>query len=115
MGTQTREPRLAAAANKTNRNNLTGAGNAVGRSCLKIGFPQIQATQAGIAKRRSNLSAFTLFEIMVALCVVAILTTFAIPGFKKISDDIKINTTVNDTLALVKSIRAHYLIFRISR
>lgn len=52
---------------------------------------------------------------MVALCVVAILTTFAIPGFKKISDDIKINTTVNDTLALVKSIRAHYLIFRISR
>ena len=54
---------------------------------------------------------FTLFEIMVALCVVAILSAFAIPGFKKISDDMKINQTVNDTLALIKSMRSYYLIF----
>jgi prepilin-type N-terminal cleavage/methylation domain-containing protein len=56
-------------------------------------------------------SGFTLIEIVVTLCIVAILTAIAIPGFKKATEDFRVNTTLEDTLAILKTCRAYYLIF----
>jgi hypothetical protein len=42
---------------------------------------------------------------------VAILTAIAIPGFKKTTEDFRLNTTLEDTLDIMKACRAYYLIF----
>jgi prepilin-type N-terminal cleavage/methylation domain-containing protein len=56
-------------------------------------------------------SGFTLIEIVVALCIVAILTAIAIPGFKKATEDFRLNSTLEDTLDILKACRTYYLIF----
>jgi prepilin-type N-terminal cleavage/methylation domain-containing protein len=58
-----------------------------------------------------NRGGFTLIEIIVALCIVAILTAIAVPGFKKATEDYRLNSTVEDTLDIFKAFRAYYLIF----
>jgi prepilin-type N-terminal cleavage/methylation domain-containing protein len=58
-----------------------------------------------------NRGGFTLIEIIVALCIVAILTAIAIPGFKKATEDFRVNSTVEDTLNIIKACRNYYLIF----
>ncbi|MDR0756134.1 MAG: hypothetical protein LBE99_04455, partial [Puniceicoccales bacterium] len=37
---------------------------------------------------------FTLVEIIVALCIVAILTAIAVPGFRKATEDFRLNATL---------------------
>jgi prepilin-type N-terminal cleavage/methylation domain-containing protein len=54
---------------------------------------------------------FTLIEIVVALYIVAILTAIAIPGFRKATEDFRLNATLEDTLDILKAFRAYYLIF----
>jgi prepilin-type N-terminal cleavage/methylation domain-containing protein len=54
---------------------------------------------------------FTLIEIIVALCIVAILTAIAVPGFRKVTEDYRLNSTVEDTLDILKACRNYYLIF----
>ncbi|MDR1254884.1 MAG: type II secretion system GspH family protein [Puniceicoccales bacterium] len=54
---------------------------------------------------------FTLIEIIVTLCIVAILTAIAVPGFKKATEDYRLNSTVEDTLSILKACRNYYLIF----
>jgi prepilin-type N-terminal cleavage/methylation domain-containing protein len=56
-------------------------------------------------------NGFTLVEIIVALCIVAILAAIAVPGFKKATEDFRVNSTVEDTLDILKACRAYYLIF----
>jgi prepilin-type N-terminal cleavage/methylation domain-containing protein len=56
-------------------------------------------------------SGFTLIEIIVALCIVAILTAIAVPGFKKATEDFRVNSTLEDTLSILKACRNYYLIF----
>jgi prepilin-type N-terminal cleavage/methylation domain-containing protein len=56
-------------------------------------------------------NGFTLVEIIVTLCIVAILTAIAIPGFKKATEDFRLNSTLEDTLDIMKACRAYYLIF----
>jgi type II secretory pathway pseudopilin PulG len=47
----------------------------------------------------------------VALCIVAILTAIAVPGFKKVTEDFRLNATIEDTLDIIKACRSYYLIF----
>jgi prepilin-type N-terminal cleavage/methylation domain-containing protein len=54
---------------------------------------------------------FTLAEVMVALCIVAIFTTIAVPGFKKTMQDLKFNEFACNFESLIKSFRSYYLIF----
>ncbi|MDR2396538.1 MAG: type II secretion system GspH family protein [Puniceicoccales bacterium] len=54
---------------------------------------------------------FTLVEIMVALCIVAILTIIAVPGFKKTMRDLKFNEFACNFEGLIKAFRSYYLIF----
>jgi hypothetical protein len=42
---------------------------------------------------------------------VAILTAIAVPGFRKATEDFRLNATLEDTLDILKSCRAYYLIF----
>ncbi|MDR0647630.1 MAG: prepilin-type N-terminal cleavage/methylation domain-containing protein, partial [Puniceicoccales bacterium] len=56
-------------------------------------------------------NGFTLIEIVVALCIVAILAAIAIPGFRKATEDFRLNATLEDTVDILKSFRAYYLIF----
>jgi hypothetical protein len=42
---------------------------------------------------------------------VAILTAIAVPGFKKATEDYRLNSTVEDTLDIMKACRNYYLIF----
>jgi prepilin-type N-terminal cleavage/methylation domain-containing protein len=54
---------------------------------------------------------FTLIEIVVALCIVAILTAIAIPGFKKATEDFRLNEFACNFDSLIKAYRSYYLIF----
>jgi prepilin-type N-terminal cleavage/methylation domain-containing protein len=65
----------------------------------------------GLKCSSRNRNGFTLVEIIVALCIVAILTAIAIPGFKKATEDFRLNATLEDTLDIMKACRAYYLIF----
>jgi prepilin-type N-terminal cleavage/methylation domain-containing protein len=56
-------------------------------------------------------SGFTLIEIVVTLCIVTILTAIAVPGFKKATEDFRLNATLEDTLDIMKACRNYYLIF----
>jgi prepilin-type N-terminal cleavage/methylation domain-containing protein len=58
-----------------------------------------------------NQNGFTLVEIIVALCIVAILTAIAVPGFKKATEDFRLNATLEDTVDILKACRAYYLVF----
>jgi prepilin-type N-terminal cleavage/methylation domain-containing protein len=58
-----------------------------------------------------NRNGFTLVEIVVSLCIVAILAAIAVPGFKKATEDFRLNATLEDTLDILKACRAYYLIF----
>jgi type II secretory pathway pseudopilin PulG len=42
---------------------------------------------------------------------VAILAAIAIPGFKKATEDFRLNATLEDTVDILKACRAYYLIF----
>jgi hypothetical protein len=42
---------------------------------------------------------------------VAILTAIAVPGFKKATEDYRLNSTAEDTLSILKACRNYYLIF----
>jgi prepilin-type N-terminal cleavage/methylation domain-containing protein len=67
----------------------------------------LQYSKVGALSR----SGFTLIEIVVTLCIVAILTAIAIPGFKKATEDFRLNSTLEDTLDILKACRSYYLIF----
>ncbi|MDR0393222.1 MAG: prepilin-type N-terminal cleavage/methylation domain-containing protein [Puniceicoccales bacterium] len=54
---------------------------------------------------------FTLVEIMVTLCIVAIFTIIAVPGFKKTMQDLKLNEFACNFEGLIKAFRSYYLIF----
>jgi prepilin-type N-terminal cleavage/methylation domain-containing protein len=56
-------------------------------------------------------NGFTLIEVVVTLCIVAILSAIAIPGFRKATEDFRLNATLEDTVDILKSFRAYYLIF----
>ena len=53
---------------------------------------------------------FTLFELMVTLCIVSILATIALPGFRKTMREFRLNAFVDDYTDLIKAERAHHLI-----
>jgi type II secretory pathway pseudopilin PulG len=52
-----------------------------------------------------------LVEIIVALCIVAILTAIAVPGFRKATEDFRLNATLEEVVDILKACRAYYLIF----
>jgi prepilin-type N-terminal cleavage/methylation domain-containing protein len=56
-------------------------------------------------------NGFTLIEIVVALCIVALLTAIAVPGFKKATEDFRLNEFVCNFDSLIKAYRSYYLIF----
>jgi prepilin-type N-terminal cleavage/methylation domain-containing protein len=56
-------------------------------------------------------NGFTLIEVVVTLCIVAILTAIAIPGFRKATEDFRLNATLEDTVDILKACRNYYLIF----
>jgi prepilin-type N-terminal cleavage/methylation domain-containing protein len=59
----------------------------------------------------ANRNGFTLIEVVVTLCIVGILTAIAIPGFRKATEDFRLNSTLEDTLGIMKACRTYYLIF----
>ncbi|MDR1254795.1 MAG: type II secretion system GspH family protein [Puniceicoccales bacterium] len=61
--------------------------------------------------RALGRGGFTLIEIIVALCIVAILTAIAIPGFKKATEDFRLNEFACNYESLIKAYRSYYLIF----
>jgi prepilin-type N-terminal cleavage/methylation domain-containing protein len=65
----------------------------------------------GLEYSSISRNGFTLIEIIVALCIVAILSAIAIPGFRKATEDFRLNSTLEDTLDIMKACRAYYLIF----
>ncbi|MDR0647253.1 MAG: prepilin-type N-terminal cleavage/methylation domain-containing protein, partial [Puniceicoccales bacterium] len=65
----------------------------------------------GLKSPSVTRTGFTLIEVVVALCIVAILTAIAIPGFKKATEDFRLNATLEDTVDIMKACRAYYLIF----
>jgi prepilin-type N-terminal cleavage/methylation domain-containing protein len=56
-------------------------------------------------------NGFTLVEIIVALCIVAILTAIAVPGFRKATEDFRLNEFACNFDSLIKACRNYYLIF----
>jgi prepilin-type N-terminal cleavage/methylation domain-containing protein len=56
-------------------------------------------------------NGFTLVEIIVALCIVAILTAIAVPGFRKATEDFRLNEFACNFESLIKAFRSYYLIF----
>jgi type II secretory pathway pseudopilin PulG len=52
-----------------------------------------------------------LVEIIVALCIVAILTAIAVPGFRKATEDFRLNATLEEVVDILKACRNYYLIF----
>jgi prepilin-type N-terminal cleavage/methylation domain-containing protein len=56
-------------------------------------------------------NGFTLIEVVVALCIVAILSAIAIPGFRKATEDFRLNEFACNFEGLIKAYRSHYLIF----
>ncbi len=53
---------------------------------------------------------FTLIEMLIVIGLLAIVTTVAIPRFKKCYDDIRISKSIDDGDSLLQSMRAYYLI-----
>ena len=58
-------------------------------------------------KRR--LQGFTLFELMVTLCIVSILASIALPGFRKTIQEFRLNAFVDDYTDLIKVTWAYRL------
>jgi prepilin-type N-terminal cleavage/methylation domain-containing protein len=56
-------------------------------------------------------NGFTLIEVVVALCIVTILTAIAIPGFRKATEDFRLNEFACNFDSLIKAYRSYYLIF----
>lgn len=53
---------------------------------------------------------FTLIEMMVVIGILTIVTTIAVPRFKKCYDDMHLNKTLDDLDSLIQSTRSYYLI-----
>jgi prepilin-type N-terminal cleavage/methylation domain-containing protein len=75
----------------------------------------LQASKPGRASEclsaSANRNGFTLVEIIVALCIVAILTAIVVPGFRKTMQDLKLNECVCNIECVIKACRNYYLIF----
>ncbi|MDR2396332.1 MAG: type II secretion system GspH family protein [Puniceicoccales bacterium] len=56
-----------------------------------------------------NRNGFTLVEIIVSLCIVAILAAIAVPGFKKATEDFRLNEFACNFDSLIKATRSYYL------
>jgi prepilin-type N-terminal cleavage/methylation domain-containing protein len=84
-----------------------------------VGYPRasVPLQASGHGRTSGDLSpsvtrnGFTLIEIVVTLCIVAILAAIAIPGFRKVTEDFRLNATLEDTLDIMKACRVYYLIF----
>ena len=56
-------------------------------------------------------SGFTLFEMLVVIGIIALVSSVAVPAFKKSVDGVKINKTLDDIKVLMNGYRTYYLIF----
>ena len=61
-------------------------------------------------QNRSKTKGFTLLEMLIVIGLLVIVTTVAIPHFKKSFQEIHLNKTLDDLDSLLQSTRAYYLI-----
>ena len=61
-------------------------------------------------RNRAKKNGFTLLEMLIVIGLLVIVTTVAIPQFKKSFDDIHINKTLDDLDSLLQSTRSYYLV-----
>ena len=54
--------------------------------------------------------AFTLVEMMIVLCLISIVMTYAVPEIKKAYEDFRVNETLEHVRTLVSSFRSYYLL-----
>ena len=54
---------------------------------------------------------FTLIEMMVVIGIIAILSSFVVPGIKKAYDDFKLRQTYDNINIVMQAMRSYYLIF----
>lgn len=59
---------------------------------------------------RRGQKGFTLLEMLVVIGLLVIVTTIAVPHFKKCYDDIRLSKTLDDLDSLVQSVRSYYLV-----
>jgi prepilin-type N-terminal cleavage/methylation domain-containing protein len=80
-------------------------------------FPELKSLDRSLKPVRglkypsSSRNGFTLIEIVVTLCIVAILTAIAVPGFRKATEDFRLNEFAYNFESLIKACRNYYLIF----
>ena len=60
--------------------------------------------------KQQKVKGFTLLEMLIVIGLLVIVTTVAVPKFKKCYDDIHINKTLDDLDSLLQSTRSYYLI-----
>ena len=71
----------------------------------------ISAIIIGAEKEKHRLSSgFTLLEMLVVIGIVALITSWAVPGIKKAYEDFKFRQTFDELNTIVSSFRAFYLI-----
>lgn len=55
-------------------------------------------------------TAFTLVEMMIVLCLISIVMTYAVPEIKKAYEDFRVNETLEHVRTLISSFRSYYLL-----
>lgn len=61
-------------------------------------------------RNRTKETGFTLLEMLVVIGLLVIVTTVAVPQFKKCFDDIHLNKSLDDLDSLLQSTRSYYLV-----
>lgn len=60
--------------------------------------------------KQHRTSGFTLLEMMVVIALLVVVTTFAVPGFRKLYKDFKINEILDHVDTFFKGYRGYYLV-----
>ena len=60
--------------------------------------------------KQHRTSGFTLLEMMVVIALLVVVTTFAVPGFRKLYKDFRINEILDHVDTFFKGYRGYYLV-----
>jgi prepilin-type N-terminal cleavage/methylation domain-containing protein len=99
------------------RSIVRGHPKSVPSQAARCSRTSVSLRTSGLGRAQEYSSAslsrngFTLIEVVVALCIVAILSAIAIPGFRKATEDFRLNECVYNIECVIKACRNYYLIF----